>query len=382
MTSTPLSIWCPIAGRRVGVALALALLAFMVASPFAAAQTGGPNPNVRPPAGAVNTGPGDAVRPGNLDAEMWRKLRAGIEGKVSIPDKKAGLLVQSGGETWRNLRRGPLPIYGAYVLAGMLALLALFYVIRGRIRIEKGFAGRTITRFTDVERMGHWLLAVSFILLALTGLNVLYGRDVLLPLLGKSTFATLTDVGRTLHHYVGFAFMAGLLLTFLMWVGHNFPTRHDVAWLAHGGGLFTKGDHPPARKFNAGQKILFWLIMIGGLLMTVTGLSLLLPFEWALASRTFAHLNAVGLGLPTSLFSVEEMQYVATAHSIIALLLVCVILGHIYIGTLGMEGAFAAMGSGEVDINWAREHHSLWVDEVMAEEGKEASAGGRVAPAE
>ena len=145
--------------------------------------------------------------------------------------------------------------------------------------------------------------------------------------------------------------------------------------------MFSKHDHPPAKKFNAGQKILFWLIMLGGVSISLSGISLMLPFEFHLFSKTFAMLNVFGFNLPTNLTSVEEMQYAATWHGIVALFLVCVIFGHIYIGTIGMEGAFDAMGSGEVDLNWAKEHHGLWVEEEL---GKDAIAprGARVQPAE
>src|SRR5690606_31805249 len=149
----------------------------------------------------------DAVRPWNYDVEMWQQLRQGVEGKVSIQDGKAGRLVDSSGEAWRNFRNGPLPTYGAWFLAATLGVIALFFLIRGRIKIEHGWAGRTIERFNSLERMGHWLLATSFILLALTGLNILYGRYWLLPVIGKEAFAAITLAGKLVHNYVSFAFM-------------------------------------------------------------------------------------------------------------------------------------------------------------------------------
>ncbi len=373
------------AAAVVGLALALTL-----ATSFsdALAQGQQPNPNVRPPANAVVPGGPNVVqpeRPGNYDVEMWRKVREGLQGQVSIPDRKAGQLVQSGGEAWRNLRNGPLVQYGAWALAASIVVLAAFYLLRGRIAIDHGWAGRTITRFTDIERFGHWLLAISFIILALTGLNVLYGRYVLLPVLGKEIFADITHLGKWLHNYVGFAFMAGLLITFVLWVVHNMPSWRDLVWLAKGGGMLVKGVHPPSWKFNAGQKILFWLVMLGGLSISLSGISLLFPFQTAMFSKTFVLLNYVGLNLPTNLTPVQEMQYATTWHGIIALALVCVIIAHIYIGTLGMEGAFDAMGSGHVDVNWAKEHHSLWAEEELKKmEGVAAAevGGSRMAPAE
>jgi formate dehydrogenase subunit gamma len=363
--------------------------------------------SVRPPAGVVESsvppsppgsGSPSSVRPGSgavipppdnptadkgavFDNEMWRRIRGGLQGTVSIPDKKAGQLVQSDGELWRNLRNGPLPTYGAWAMAGIVGLLALFFLVRGRIRIEHGWAGRTITRFTDAERMGHWLLATSFIILALTGLNVMYGRYVVLPFAGKETFATLTIYGKWLHNYVAFAFIVGLILTFVMWVVHNLPNWRDIVWLLRGGGMFVKDSHPPAWKFNAGQKILFWLVMLGGLSISLSGISLMFPFQVPMFAKTFAVLNMFALDLPTSLSPVQEMQYATTWHGIVALGLIVVIIAHIYIGTLGMEGAFSAMGTGEVDVNWAKEHHSLWAEDVLSG-WKDAEAAARPMPAE
>ncbi len=324
--------------------------------------------SVRPPANAVtNVTPGaPGSAPVNEDAQFWKKVRGGVEGTVSIPDKKAGVLVQSGGETWREFRNGPLVTYGAYGMGGMLALLALFYLIRGRIRLDHGWAGRTVERFGELDRMAHWLMAVSFIILGLTGLNTLYGRGVLMPVIGKDAFAALTATGKSLHNYVAFAFMLGLALSFVLWIKDNFPAIADIKWLLKGGGMFSKGSHPPAWKFNAGQKILFWTIMLTGLSISLSGLELMFPFQFTLFAKTFGILAGLGFNVPTSVTGIQEMQFAASWHAIMGLVLVCVIFAHIYIGTLGMQGAFSAMGSGQVDENWAKEHHSLWAEKAIA----------------
>jgi formate dehydrogenase subunit gamma len=346
---------------------------------------------VRPPpgaAGGVPPGGPDIVqpeRPGQYDIEMWKRVRGGLQGQVSIPDKKAGQLVQSDGESWRNLRNGPLPMYGLWSMVGVVALLTAFLFLRGRIRIEHGWAGRTITRFSDLERFGHWLLAGSFIILALTGLNVLYGRYVLLPVIGKEAFATISAAGKWMHNYVAFAFMLALALTFIVWIRHNFPSWRDIVWLAKGGGLFVRGSHPPAWKFNAGQKIVFWTVMLGGISLSLSGIALLFPFQTQMFAKTFALLNMVGLSLPTELTPIQEMQYATTWHGVVALGLTVIVIAHIYIGTVGMQGAFSAMGSGQVDVNWAREHHSLWADREikrMEEVAATETGNSRMAPAE
>ncbi len=364
----------------------LALLAVIATTFFAVSSNAQQQPgsNVRPPANAVGQpGAAPADKPGNFDVEMWARIRKDTAGgTVSIPDKKSATLVQSQGEVWRNFRNGPLPTYGAYAMGGMLALLAAFFLLRGRIKIEHGWAGRTIQRFTSIERTGHWLLATSFIILALTGLNVLYGKSVLLPLIGKDAFAALSQAAKWAHNYVAFAFMLGLLMTFVMWVANNIPNRHDLVWLARGGGMIGKG-HPPAKKFNAGQKILFWLVMLTGVSISASGLALLFPFQMSLFAKTFGVLNVFGFTLPTTLTMTQEMQYATSWHSIMALFMVVVIFGHIYIGTLGMQGAYSAMGSGDVDVNWAKEHHNLWADEVLsAKPNNLPHSGARPQPAE
>ncbi|WP_186398962.1 formate dehydrogenase subunit gamma [Stappia sp. P2PMeth1] len=325
--------------------------------------------------------------PGNTrgtvsDTDLWRAVRQGVAGSVSIPDRNAATLVQSEGELWRSIRNGPLALYGSWALLATVVALSLFFAIRGRIRIEHGRSDRTITRFVAVERFGHWLLAISFIVLALTGLNVMYGRYVLLPLIGPDAFGAITMFGKYLHNYLAFAFMAGLVIVFLMWVRHNLPDRTDIKWVLQGGGVLSRRLHPPAKKFNAGQKVIFWLTILCGVSISLSGWTLLFPYTTHFFSGTFEVVNTVfGSELPTALTPLQEQQLASLWHSIMSVFLICVILAHIYIGTIGMEGAFDAMGSGEVDLNWAKEHHSLWVDEVMAREG-EQDGGAKAQPAE
>jgi formate dehydrogenase subunit gamma len=301
------------------------------------------------------------------DADVWRAVREGIHGSVTIPDQKAGILIQSSGETWRAIHNGPLPEWGAWGMLGMIILLALFFAIRGRIRIEEGPSGERVERFNFVDRLGHWLTAVSFIILGLTGLNTLYGRYVIKPVIGADAFAALAQFSKYLHNYVAFAFMLGVLLILLLWIRDNIPDRYDWPWLKHGG-FIPRHSHPPARRFNAGQKILFWLVILAGISISVSGIALLFPFQFALFSKTFAFLNHLGFHLPTPLTSIQDMQFTQVWHGIVALLFVILIFGHIYIGTIGMEGAFDAMGSGKVDLNWAREHHSVWVEELRRDD--------------
>ena len=308
---------------------------------------------------------------GRSDADVYRAIRYN-EINPTLQDRgpAAGVLIQDGGMPWYQLREGPVVTYGGSALLGIIALLVVFYFARGKIMIDGGPAGTTIQRFKAIERFGHWLLAGSFVALGVTGLLTLMGRQFLIPVMGHEAFATLAMGSKWIHNNVAWAFMLGLIMTFFMWVVHNIPNKLDWEWLKAGGGIFTKA-HPSAKKFNAGQKIIFWTVMLLGLSVSLSGLSLLFPFEMPMFAKTFAIMNSVlGTEFPTVLAPHEEMQYANIWHSIVAFVMMVAIIAHIYIGSVGMEGAYDAMGNGQVDLEWARQHHDLWVAEVEAKEGK------------
>lgn len=343
--------------------------------------------SVRPPENATTNiaPPGPPMQGGvqgtESDAEIWHDIRLGETGRSVTPNAAGGRMIQSQGEDWRLYRQGPTHDYLGYAMLGTLVLLALFMAIRGRIKVEHGLSGVKIKRFSTLERMSHWLMALSFITLGISGLNVTFGRSLVLPLVGKDFFGPMSGYLKAAHNYTAFAFMLGLAMAFVLWVVHNFPDRTDLNWVAKGGGLFSKSSHPPAKKFNAGQKIIFWGVMLLGLSLSVSGWALLFPFEHSLFSETFALFGHIGinvphlLGLPAAPYSaIQEQQFNSAWHGIIAVVMICLIFAHIYIGTIGMEGAFDAMGSGEVDLNWAREHHSIWVDEVLADQPEKVDA--------
>ena len=316
--------------------------------------------------------------PGNFagnqsDSEFWRAIRKGVRGTVSIPDKKAAQLVQSDGDEFRAFRNGPMSEYGGWLMLAVLIVLVLFFVLRGRIRVDAGLSGTTIERFNAFERFIHWMTASSFVVLALSGLNTLYGKYFLPAIIGKQAFASLTLFGKYAHTWIAWAFMLGIILMFISWVKDNIPGKADVQWLLVGGGLLTKGVHPPSKRFNAGQKFIFWSVVLGGASLAGSGLALLFPFEIQLFAGTFKILNAFGMNLPTELSPLQETQYALMWHGIVALVMIAIIIGHIYIGSIGMEGAFDAVGTGHVDLNWAKEHHNLWVADVEGQPGAGAS---------
>ena len=328
---------------------------------------------------------------GASDADLWRAVRYDTANLTSQQRGPATTtLIQTGGSDWLEFRSGPLKFWGAVAMGGMLALLLLFYLIRGRIRLDHPRTGRTVLRFKWFERFSHWVLAVSFLLLAVTGLLVLFGRTVIIPVFGREAWSPVAIASKWVHNNVSWAFMIALAIVFVLWVVHNLPSRTDLKWLARGGGMLG-GGHPPAKKFNAGQKILFWSVIILGASVSASGLSLLFPFEFGMFAATFDKLNAVGLPqlvglgeLRTDLSPQEEMGFAAAWHAIIAFVLIVIAMGHIYIGTVGMEGAFDAMGSGEVDEEWAREHHSIWAEKAIAEREahRPARRGTAATPAE
>ncbi|WP_298970724.1 formate dehydrogenase subunit gamma [uncultured Roseobacter sp.] len=308
---------------------------------------------------------------GASDPDLWRAYRynsAAITTQARGP--AVDVLIQDGGMRWLLFREGPLLTYGMGSLGVMVVLLVLFYLIRGKIRIDGEKTGQTILRFKSAERFAHWLLAGSFILLGITGIITLAGRKFFIPLFGHEAFATVAVASKWIHNNVAWAFILALVLVFVFWVVHNLPDRTDINWILKGGGILG-GGHPPAKKFNAGQKFIFWSVIILGGSIAASGLSLLFPFELPMFAATFDKLNAlglpqlVGLGeLNTALAPHEEMQYAQLWHAIVSFVLMVIVIAHIYIGSVGMEGAYDAMGKGEVELQWAREHHSIWTAEV------------------
>jgi formate dehydrogenase subunit gamma len=262
-----------------------------------------------------------------------------VEGRIDIPDTKAAVLIQPAGRTWDYFHEILLHWGGAIVILGTIAMLGLAYLIMGRIRISAGRSGKKILRFKSFERFSHWLTAVSFVILGLTGLNITFGKIVLLPLIGPDAFSDVSQAAKYVHNFVSFSFVAGLVLIVVIFFRDNLLERVDIDWVKQGGG-FIKNKHAPAGRFNLGEKAVYWLSLLAGLAVSASGFLLLFPFYGT---------------------NIADMQITQVVHAVVAVLFVALILAHIYIGTLGMEGAFEAMGTGEVDLNWAREHHDLWL---------------------
>jgi formate dehydrogenase subunit gamma len=269
-----------------------------------------------------------------------------IEGDIDQLDERARVLIQPAGRIWDHFHQVTLHWLGAAAILGTLAALAAGYFLLGRLRISAGRSGRKVLRFEAFERFAHWLTALSFVILGITGLNVTFGKRLLLPLIGSDAFSAFSQAAKYAHNYTGFPFVLGLVLIIAIFIKDNIPDKVDIEWFRKGGG-FVKSRHAPARRFNAGEKLVFWGALGAGALVSASGFLLLFPFY---------------------LTDIAGMQIAQVVHSVIAMLFVALILGHIYIGTLGMEGAFEAMWTGEVDFNWAKEHHDLWLEEELAKD--------------
>jgi formate dehydrogenase subunit gamma len=301
------------------------------------------------PAMAQKLGPDGAPNPTASVTSQRDLLKQAprIEGRIDIPDTKAAVLVQPMGRTWDFFHEVLLHWGAAILILGTIVLLGLAYLIIGRVPIAEGRSGRKVLRFKAFERFSHWLTAVSFVILGLTGLNITFGKIVLLPLVGPDAFTDISEMAKYVHNFTSFAFVTGLFLIGVIFFRDNLLEKVDIDWVKQGGG-FVKNKHAPAGRFNLGEKAVYWLSLAAGVAVSVSGFLLLFPF--------YAGINIAG------------MQLAQVVHAVVAVLFIALILGHIYIGTLGMEGAFEAMGSGEVDLNWAKEHHDHWLAKHIEKE--------------
>jgi formate dehydrogenase subunit gamma len=308
-------------------ALALAVLVFASAVP-ASAQDRNPDGSVNPTASSVT------------EDKLFQQLDR-ISGRCTLPDQKACTIEQPAGREWRHFHEVTLRWIGAIAILGMLAILVLFYLSRGMVRMEYGRSGRVLVRFSGFERLVHWMTATCFVILAISGLNIIFGKPLLLPLIGPEAFTTWSLWAKYAHNYLSFPFTLGVVLIFLMWIAWNLPTKVDVEWIKEGGGIVGH-RHPHANRFNAGQKMIYWIVVLGGGAVAASGYLLMFPFYGT---------------------NIADMQVAQVVHGVIAALFVAAMLGHIYIGTIGMEGAFEGMWDGTVDVNWAKQHHDLWLQE-------------------
>ncbi|MVW72558.1 MULTISPECIES: formate dehydrogenase subunit gamma [unclassified Bordetella] len=300
------------------------------------------------------------VQPGN-NAPMWRQVNSGEPGYSSLPRSQApeaGVLIQrfvqypgsqftTAGEAWRQVRNQWLIPYGGALLLIALVAIALFYFAKGPIKVHGAETGRKIERFTYFERAAHWVNAAAFVILALSGIVMAFGRYIMLPWMGSAIFGKLTWILKTTHNFVGPVFAVSLLVVLITFAKDNVWRRYDWTWLRKGGGLL-KPQHVSSGRFNAGEKLMFWVGMLFlGVIVVASGL-------W---------LDRV---IPGIVYTRGDMQIAHMIHAVSVTLMMCMLLGHIYLGTIGMHGAYKAMKTGYVDETWAREHHDIWFDDIQS----------------
>lgn len=320
------------------IALALALLS------FGALAAPGDLPAANPPQGDLSQQQAQrqAVQPLN-NAPVWKEVRSEQEHFTTVRGVETGVLIQSGGQSWRQARNGPITVWGGILVAGVALAIGVFYLWRGPLKNHEPPTGRLIQRFTFIDRAAHWTLAITFVILAVSGLIMLFGKHVLLPLFGYNLFSVLAQTSKNLHNFVGPLFLIATLFAFFVYIRDNVWDSCDTVWIKKAGGLLS-GESVPSRRFNFGEKTWFWIgVVFLGLTVSISGLILDFP--------NFQQ----GRG---------TMQVANVVHVIGALIFMTLSLGHIYMGTVGAEGAYEAMRYGYVDEAWAREHHAIWYKEV------------------
>jgi formate dehydrogenase subunit gamma len=333
--------------RMTGLLLAALLLALPAAAQQPPAQS----------ALAKDQQQRSAKQPGN-NQEVWREVRSGQDNYVSIPGREAGVLVQpqarfpgqgemtTAGEAWRKFRNGPITFYGGWLLVLVLAGIAAFYFAKGPLKMHDKPTGRLIERFSLVERWAHWSTAISFCVMALTGLNLLFGKHVLLPVIGQPLFGWLGALSKNLHNFVAPLFIVSVLTLIVVYVKDNLPEKGDLSWFAGAFNMFWSGKHVPSGRFNAGEKAYFWLgVVVLCLTLSATGIIMLFP--------NFEQLRTT-------------MQQLNVIHASAAIVMCVFALGHIYVGTIGVEGAYGNMRTGLADEAWCKEHHELWYNDVKS----------------
>lgn len=303
------------------------------------------------PAGST-AAPGWNVPPKWADVELKPQF-------ASVPGREMNVLVEDKGQWWREIRNGPVTFYGGILLLIAPSLLLVFFLVKGPIKLHGAPSGKLIERFNSAEMMVHWTMAISFVALALSGIILLFGKYILMPVFGAEAFSWVAQIMKGVHNFVGPLFMFSLIAFFVLFVKDNFFKSHDLNWLSKFGGMLS-GEHVPSGRFNGGEKIWFWMaIVILGIIVSASGLILLFP-NWDSTRELMAEANLV--------------------HGIIAILFMAASCAHIYLGSVGMQGAYKGMREGYVDETWAKEHHELWYNDVKS--GKvNAKPAGQAQPA-
>lgn len=295
----------------------------------------------------------------NPRSNYWRAVEQGVGGYTAISGAEAGVLIAPGGVEWQQMRDGPVAKYLPWLVVAAFVVILLYHLVHGKNKLDANqLSGRKIKRWNSLDRSVHWITAISFIILAITGVSMLIGKNVLIPLLGKAGFAWWASTAITIHNVVGPVFTLGVVLMIVLWIWHNFPTKVDLQWFKQGGGMFSN-THPSAGRMNGGEKVWFWVVAIVGLAVSVTGLIMLVPIYNLPVPSWLSWMPLIEGARP-------QMQQANLIHAVLSIGWTAMAVGHVYIGTAGTEGAFEGMKTGYVSEEWARQHHDLWAEDAAA----------------
>jgi formate dehydrogenase subunit gamma len=314
-------------------------LLMMVCLLLAAFQIQAADPPPKPP-GLTSTSPG---------AELWREVRQRdlpLSGVTQVQGVDSGVLINSEGDRWARFRIEQPVRHAPTAFLVVIAILVLFYALRGKVGIEGGLSGRMVKRFTDYERVVHWILAIVFLYLAITGMILLLGRTLLIPLFGHHMFSLLASASKESHNLFGPIFLVSLIMMVFSFARRNIYEKGDLTWLLKGGGFIGKG-HVSGGFFNMGEKSWYWMVILIGLVIAISGFILVMP----------------NFGQGRIIMAISHV-----VHVLGAIILIAVSLGHMYMGSIGTEGSMEAMKSGYVDINWVEAHHDRWARQVKESE--------------
>ena len=292
----------------------------------------------------------------NPRGNFWRVVRGGQAAYSSTPQQGHTVLIVNSGENWREIRNGVIARFSPWVFAIALMVIGLLYIVVGQEKLEKPRSGVMIKRYSFGERLMHWSTALLFIIMALTGLNLLLGRVALIPIFGHPVVSGYLQASKVLHNYCGPLLLAGIFLEFVIWVRYSIPRKYDLQWFKNMGGMIGHGPRSHIGMINGGEKAWFWLVFIFGAAVGITGVLLDFPI-WGQTRFTM------------------EVSHVI--HAGVAVLFVTASLAHIYMGTLGVEGAFEAMWTGYVDAVWAEQNHDLWYEDILHKQERKEKTDSR-----
>jgi formate dehydrogenase subunit gamma len=317
----------------------------LVALLFVAGLASGQTPAVNPKEAAQATAQQERQQTQPLNNQpVWSEIRSGAPQITTVRGRETNVLIQPEGQTWRALRV-PVLFWGGILFAAAVLGLAVFYLLRGSMGTEDKPGERVIERFSPMDRYAHWFVAIVWVALAITGLILSLGKSVLLPLVGYTLFSWLAQLSKAIHNFVGPLLIIGVPWLFVRFIRDNGIGGEDVKWFTHIIGYF-KGHEYPSDRFNAGEKTVFWLVLtLGSAVLIVTGLVLLFP--------NFDQTRGT-------------MQIANILHAVAAYLSIALACVHIYLGTLGLKGAYRAMRDGYVTESWAEHHHQRWYQRILA----------------